>query len=83
MILIAPIKTEKAVGKVEFDNTLTFEVALDADKSGIKKEVEKLFAVKVASVTTFITPRGKKRALVKLAKESKAEDIVTKLKMVA
>ena len=81
MILIAPIKTEKAIGKVEFDNTITFEVDLNATKEIVKKEVEKLFAVKVGSVRTYIAPTGKKRALVKLAKGFKAEDITTKLKM--
>ncbi|HLC68369.1 MAG TPA: 50S ribosomal protein L23 [Candidatus Bilamarchaeaceae archaeon] len=81
-ILIAPIKTEKAVGKIEFANTLTFEVSMDSDKQSIKQEIEKLFGVKVQNVKTFITSRGKKRALIKLAKESKAEDIAVKLKMV-
>lgn len=81
MILIAPIKTEKAIGKIEFDNTITFEVGMDSTKSSVKGEVEKLFGVKVADVKTYITPKGTKRALVKLAAGSKAEDITTKLKM--
>lgn len=83
MILIAPVKTEKAIGKIEFDNTLTFEVDTKATKESVKKETEKLFAVKVAGVKTYITPKGKKRALIKLAKGFKAEDITTKLKMLA
>ena len=83
MILVAPIKTEKAVGKIEFANTLTFEVALQSDKKAIKDEVEKLFAVKVRSVKTFVTSRGKKRAIIRLAEGFKAEDITVKLKMVA
>lgn len=81
MILIAPIKTEKAIGKIEFDNTITFEVDQKATKDSVKKEVERLFGVKVGSVRTYIAPTGKKRALVKLAKGFKAEDITTKLKM--
>ncbi len=81
MILLAPIKTEKAIGKIEFENTLTFEVSMDANKAAVKSEVEKLFAVKVAHVKTFITAKGVKRALVKLAAGSKAEDVTTKLKM--
>jgi large subunit ribosomal protein L23 len=82
MILIAPIKTEKAVGKIEFENTVIFEVDLKATKNDIKNEVEKLFNVKVANVNTYITPKGKKRAVVKLAEGFKAEDITTKLKIV-
>lgn len=81
MIILAPIKTEKAIGKIEFDNTITFEVDLGATKETVKKEVERLFAVKVGSVRTYILPSGKKRAFVKLQKGFKAEDITTKLKM--
>ena len=81
MIIIAPIKTEKAISKIEFDNKITFEVDLKAKKVDVKKEVERLFAVKVANVKTYITAQGKKRAIVKLAQGFKAEDITTKLKM--
>jgi large subunit ribosomal protein L23 len=83
MILVAPIKTEKAIGKIEYENTLTFEVDLKASKKDVKGEVEKLFSVKVASVKTFITPEGKKHALVRLDKSSKADDVAAKLKMLA
>lgn len=83
MILLAPIKTEKAIGKIEYENTLTFEVALGATKHDIKSEVEKLFSVKVASVRSFITATGKKHAFVRLAKGFKADDLATKLKMIA
>ncbi|MEW6035347.1 MAG: 50S ribosomal protein L23 [Candidatus Micrarchaeota archaeon] len=83
MILIAPIKTEKAIGKIEYENTLTFEVALKSSKKEIKAETEKLFGVKVASVRTYITPEGAKHALVRLDKSSKADDVATKLKMIA
>lgn len=83
MILISPIKTEKSIGRIELDNSLRFEVAYKATKKQIKEEVEKLFAVKVVSVKTLVTPKGKKHAVVRLAKEFKADDIATKLKMVA
>ena len=81
MILIAPIKTEKAIGKIEFGNTLTFEIDMKSTKEQVKKEVERLFAVKVGSVKTYITPTGRKRALVRLTQGFKAEDITAKLKM--
>ncbi|MFH2106983.1 MAG: 50S ribosomal protein L23 [Candidatus Micrarchaeota archaeon] len=81
MIIKSPIKTEKAIAKVEFDNTLTFQVENKATKDDVKKEVEKLFGVKVYSVKTYITSKGYKRALVKLAKGSSAEDVTTKLKI--
>lgn len=83
MILISPIKTEKAIGKIEYENTLSFVVALSATKKQVKEEVERLFGVKVHSVRTAVTSAGKKHALVRLAKEFKADDVATKLKMIA
>jgi len=83
MIVIEPIKTEKAIAKIEEENTLTFHVALDSTKLQVKSEVEKLFAVKVASVRTYVTSKGHKHALVRLEKDYKADDIATKLKMIA
>jgi ribosomal protein L23 len=83
MILISPVKTEKAIGKIEYENTLTFVVQNFATKKAIKDEVEKLFTVKVAGVRTFITSMGKKHALVKLEKAFKADDVAIKLKMIA
>ncbi len=83
MMLIAPVKTEKAVGKIEFENSLTFRVTLGATKEGVKKEVEGLFGVKVASVRTLIASKAEKHAVVKLAKGFKADDVATKLKMIA
>jgi large subunit ribosomal protein L23 len=83
MMVIAPVKTEKAIGKIEYENSLTFLVAQDSDKNGIKKEVEALFGVKVKSVRTLITAKCEKHAVVKLTKEYKADDIAAKLKMIA
>ncbi len=80
-ILKEPIKTEKAIGKIEFENTITFKVDNTANKEQIKNEVEKVFGVKVHSVKTYIAPDGKKRAVVRLAEGHKAEDISSKLKM--
>ncbi len=82
MIIIAPIKTEKAIGKIEFENSLTFEVGRSATKKEIQDEVEKLFNVKVETVNTHHTKNGK-HALVKLKKEFKADDVAIKLKMIA
>jgi ribosomal protein L23 len=82
-MLISPVKTEKAIGKIEYENTLTFVVQNSATKKAIRDEVEKLFSVKVAGVRTFLTPAGKKHALVRLEKAFKADDVAVKLKMIA
>ena len=83
MILIAPLKTEKSIGKIEVENSLRFVVALGATKKQIAEEVGRLFSVKVHSVKTLITPEGRKHAIVRLAKGFKADDVAAKLKMVA
>ncbi|MCX8175087.1 MAG: 50S ribosomal protein L23 [Candidatus Micrarchaeota archaeon] len=80
--ILYPVTNEKAIGLIEFQNTLTFVVQPSATKSQIKKDVEELFEVKVESVNTLITPSGKKRAYVKLQKGFKADDVAAKLKII-
>jgi large subunit ribosomal protein L23 len=80
--ILYPITNEKAVGLIEFQNTLTFAVEKMSTKASVKKDVEELFGVKVAKVRTLITPTGIKRAYVKLAPGSKADDVAAKLKIV-
>lgn len=80
MFVLGPIKTEKFIQMMEMQNTVAFKVDLKATKANVKAEVEQLFGVKVDSVRTYVTAKGEKHALVKLAEGSKAEDIATKLK---
>ena len=81
-VLQYPVTNEKAIGLIELKNTLLFVVTPAATKPEIKKEVETLFEVKVASVNTLITPTGIKRAFVKLKDGYKADDVAAKLKIV-
>ncbi len=80
-VLKEAIKTEKAIGKIEFENTITFKVDNNATKEQVKNEVEKVFNTKVHSVNTYIAPDGKKRAIIRIAKGHTAEEISSKLKM--
>ena len=80
--ILYPVTNEKAIGLIELQNTLTFVVETMATKPRIKKDVEELFEVKVASVNTLITPTGKKRAYVRLKEGFKADDVAAKLKIV-
>ena len=80
--ILYPVTDEKAVGLIELQNTLTFVVETKSTKPQIKKDIETLFAVKVASVNTLISPTGLKRAYVKLKKGFKADDVASKLKIV-
>jgi len=75
---LKPIVTEKAVMMIERENVLTFETEKERTKDEIKKEVEELFAIKVAKVKTLIR-NNKKYAYVKLKKEFLAIDVATKL----
>ena len=60
-IIIRPIITERAMSAVA-DKKYVFEVAKDAGKIEIKKAVEEIFGVKVASVNT-INVSGKSKRL--------------------
>jgi len=73
-----PVVTEKAVMKIETQNTLTFEVSKIKSKKDIKKEFEEVFKAKIQKMRTLI--RGnKKYAYIQLKKEFPAIDIATKL----
>jgi large subunit ribosomal protein L23 len=73
-----PIVTEKAVMKIESQNTLTFETSKKDNKSEIKKEIEDLFGVKIEKIRTT-TRLNKKYVYVKLKKEFPAIDLAMKL----
>ena len=79
MIIEYPVLTEKAVGMIEKENKLVFVVNKKATKEEIKKDFEKLYEVKVESITTVNTHKGVKRAYLKLKPEFKAVDLATKL----
>ena len=78
-VIFYPLMTESASLMVEKDNKLIFIISLKADKSDVKKAVEELYEVKIAKITTLITPQGQKKAFVKLTPEYKASDVAIKL----
>ena len=79
MIIKYPFITEKATLSMEKSNTLQFLVGREARKEQIKKAVEEMYNVKVVKVTTQITPRGDKKAIVTLSAENSAEEIASRL----
>ncbi len=79
MIIKYPFITEKATLSLDKNNTLQFMVAMNAKKGQIKKAVEEMYSVKVVKVTTQITSRGGKKAVVTLAPENSAEEIASRL----
>jgi large subunit ribosomal protein L23 len=54
-VIRRPLVTEKGVTKKDEERTLCFEVSPEANKSEIKKAVEKVFKVKVDEVRTSTT----------------------------
>ena len=59
-IIIRPVITEKSMEAVA-DKKYVFEVAKNANKVEIRKAIEQIFGVKVASVNTINVPGKAKR----------------------
>lgn len=80
-MIIKTLETEKWIGKIEFENTIAFQVDKRVGKKDVAEEMKRLFKADVEKVRTMI--RGSKKiAIVTFGKGTKAEDIATKLKMV-
>lgn len=78
-VVFYPLMTESASLMVEKDNKLIFIVNPKSGKSDVKRAVEELYDVKVVKVTVQLTPRGEKKAFVKLDPKFKASDVAIKL----
>lgn len=78
-VVLYPLITENAVNLIEKENKLTFIIELNTNKSLIKKSIEELYEVKVEKINVLITPKGLKKAFVKLTPEYKASDLAIKL----
>ena len=74
-----PFITEKASLSMEKNNSLQFLVDRRARKEQILKAVENMYNVKVVKVTTLISPKGEKKAIVTLSPENSAEEIASRL----
>jgi len=78
-VILGVVITQDAVSLIERENKLTFIVSLRATKSDVKRAVESLYGVRVEKVNTLITPRGEKKAFVKLKPEYRASDLAVRL----
>ena len=74
-----PLMTERSVSMIEAENKLTFVVDMRATKTDIKRAVEELYEVGVEAVNTQITPRGEKRAFVRLYPDFDASEVAVQL----
>ena len=78
-VILHPIITEVSSRILEAENKIVFAVSLKASREEIKRAVEELYEVKVEKITTVVTPKGVKKAFVKLHPDYKAVDIAIKL----
>ena len=78
-IILYPLITEKAVGMIETQNKLSFIVNKRTNKTAIKNAVEEIYNVEIDGIKIVNDQKGRKKAIVKLNKKFKAEDIATKL----
>ena len=74
-----PLVTEKAMNEMDFDNKLQFIVHLDATKDEVRDEVERRYDVVIDKVNTQVTPKGKKKATVRLSEEDDAQEIASRI----
>ncbi|EPY25536.1 large subunit ribosomal protein L23Ae [Strigomonas culicis] len=81
-IIRYPLTTEKAMKKIEENNTLTFIVDSYANKTEIKKAIRKLYQVKAVKVNTLIRPDGLKKAYIRLSAKHDALDTANKIGLV-
>ena len=80
-LLKRPYVTERTFDQIEKENKICFLVADGATKTQIASAVEALYEVKVETVNTARTVKGKK-AFVRLSEENSAAELATKLGLV-
>ena len=78
-VIKAPVTTESAVKMVEEINTLVFKVDSLATKPQIRSAIEQTYDIKVARVNTMNTPKGYKKAFVKLTADYDALDVANRV----
>jgi len=78
-MIIHPHVTEKATSLAELNNALQFIVNVNDTKDKVKKEIEALYEVKVRSVNTMMTPKGKKKAIVVFEEPNTATELASRL----
>jgi large subunit ribosomal protein L23 len=79
MTIKHPLVTEKAMNEMDFDNKLQFLVDVDAAKPEIADAVAERYDVTVESVNTQVTPRGEKKATVRLSEEDEAQEVASRI----
>jgi len=78
-IIKYPLTTESSMKLIEDSNTLVFIVDIKSNKRQIKGAVKDLYSIEADKVNTLITPRGLKKAYVRLSKDFDALDVANRV----
>ena len=78
-IIKKPLISEKDFELIEKENKLVLWVDLRATKKQIKEAIEILYNDRVDKVNTLITPKGTKKAYVRLSEFDDATDIASRM----
>lgn len=64
---------------IEDNNTLVFIVEVKSNKRQIKAALKEQYSIECEKVNTLITPRGLKKAYVRLSKDMDALDVANRV----
>ncbi len=78
-VVKAPLASEAAMRCAEEANTLVFVCDVRATKPMIKAAVKSLYDLDAVKVNTLITPKGAKKAFVRLSSEQDAMEAASKI----
>ena len=74
-----PITTESSMKKIQTSNTIILIFDSRAHKKNIKFLMEKIYKTNVIKINTLITPKGLKKAFIKLSPDQDALDVANKI----
>jgi large subunit ribosomal protein L23Ae len=74
-----PLTTESSMKLIEDSNTLVFITDIKSNKRQIKAAVKELYNIECEKINTLITPRGLKKAYVRLSKDFDALDVANRV----
>jgi large subunit ribosomal protein L23 len=78
-VIVRPDITERSMKLVESENKLVFVVSRDSSKKEIKDSIELLYEVDVEDINTLISPKGLKKAYIKLGEKHRADEVATRI----
>ena len=78
-VLLEPVISDKNMTGMEKKNTLTFIVSPKANKAMIRAAFKRRFQLKVRKVNTLHTPKGLKKAFIRLGNDAKAIELASKI----